>query len=362
MTVHRIKLFEADFAAGYMQAATVDADMHLHSERFTTDPLPRRDQWHPFRADWWHRTERRVKVPGLSRHFTSLCIRGNALSLLGSDVERQVEQLPFTVEGEPWCMLRPLHRLKGVDPATSVPIMGPIYGQPGESRVHRYAWINAIDPHAEQAMIFDTGPDGGVTWVTEDFVRRVKAAGLEGLRWVHKGYLVRDWADARPRPVPKPRASASSQAPAPALVSDLAPALRALRDQARALADQALPAVTATTSADECLTLLDDWLAQGHRVWKRLDEAERARRIDAAAAVFGDLVCRKLGWHWATLRRGDEAPRLTVASADRRCAIPLQRFAERQFLQTERTVRLLFNMLRAGQLPSAPFEGAALIG
>lgn len=286
----------------------------------------------------------------------SICVRAGDLPLLGRDLEMSIDALPFEVEGEAWTLMRPLHRLAGIDAATSVPT----YSPPGSDQLLWYEWINAVDPQAERAMIFGTRPDGGVTWVTEAFVQRVKAAGLEGLRFVHAGYLVPDLAQARPRPAPRPRAARTAPEPPPARLSALDEATRSRLEQLRSRAAQVLP-VAATASADACVDLLDDWLQAGHRAWKRLDEASRRQRIDTAAVVFGDLLCRELGWQWSALQQGDEGPWLAIASTDRSCAIPVQAYVERQLKLTERTLRLAFNMLRAGQLPSAPAGGLTVL-
>lgn len=302
-----------------------------------------------------------MKVPSISVCLSTICIRLDALPQLGTDVLVHVEPLPFSVEGEPWALLKPLHRLTGIDAATSVSFSVPGVVPPGSVLLLRYEWINAIDTLAEQALTFNTHPEGSVTWVTDEFVRRVKAAGLEGLRFVHKGYLVRDLSQARLRPAPKLRVSSNARRPDPAIVVDMDAEWLAQRDHARSLAALALPTVASAT-ADAGLALLDDWFEQGRRVWTSLDNPERAMRVEVAVAVFGDLLCRALGWQWAMLRRGDDAPCLAVVTADRACAVPLHRFAQRQFVLKERTLRLLFNMLRAGQLPAPPAKGAALIG
>lgn len=118
----------------------------------------------------------------------------------------------------------------------------------------------------------------------------------------------------------------------------------------------------ASAPASECIGLLQRWIEENHRRWKRLDASARAKHVAAAAATFGDLVCRELGWHWATLRIGDEVPCVAIANAARTCALRADRFMERQFTADDCTLKLQFNMLRAGRLPAAPGDGSAVIG
>lgn len=351
------KLFRTDFSRGFMQAVRDGIDeMTLDELREINEPLPPLSRWRPYKAHWRHRSGRPMKIPTVSQVSGNLCIRADTLQRLVLDLSASVELLPFAVEGEAWFLMRALHCLSNIDPATSEPLFSFRL-----SDSDPYGWINAADPRAEQAMIFHTRPGGRDTWVTDEFVRRVKAAGLVGLRFIHSGYLVRDLTHAQPRPRPKPGSVGSIAPRPPALVSELDVERHALRDQARVHASRLLPAAAAA-SADECIDRLDGWLEEGRRRWKRLGSVARAEHIAATAAAFGDLVCRELGWHWVTLHVGDDEPCLAIAHANKTCALRVERFVERQFTASERTLKLQFNMLRAGQLPAPPATGVAVIG
>lgn len=188
-----------------------------------------------------------------------------------------------------------------------------------------------------------------------------RVAGLEGLRFVHSGYLVRDLSEAVPRPAPRARAPTVRREPPSARVDALDATTLAAREQARRHAAQLLPAA-ATAPADDCIDLLDRWAEDGRSRWKKLDAAARAERVAALAAAYGDLVCRALGWHWVSARRGEEGPWLAVADAANSCALLVSRIAERQFTPDGRNMTLQFNMLRTGQLPPPPAQGVALLG
>lgn len=357
----RIKIYAPTFGTGFMQTSPAEEDMPLLKKWPILGPLPGADQWEPHRATWWHRSGRRLKVPAICRSTPSIAVRSGALDQLGPDLASQVEPLPFSVEGEPWLLLRPRHRLMGIDPATCTALRDP----PHTGEVRWYGWLNAIDPLAEAAMIFDTKPGGGLAWVTDEFVRRVKAAGLEGVRFVHSGYLVRDLADAVPDPTPEKRFPWANTVPPqtspPAAKVEALDAERlAARDQARQHANRLLP-VAAADSASEYINRLDDWLEEVSRQWKRLRPAARAERVAATTAAFGDLVCRELGWQWGTLHAGDDEPCLAIANADKTCALRIERFAERQFTANDRTLKLQFNLLRAGQWPAPPASGPSVI-
>jgi hypothetical protein len=70
--------------------------------------------------------------------------------------------------------------------------------------------------------------------------------------------------------------------------------------------------------------------------------------------VWGQMVCKELGWEWCALTRQGSDEFLAIASPDRAYAMsPVGYLGQQISPQAENTVALLFNMLRAGKLPPA---------
>ena len=81
------------------------------------------------------------------------------------------------------------------------------------------------------------------------------------------------------------------------------------------------------------------------------DDAERV--AFALGVLWGDELQKTLGWSWIVLDDEAGVELFGIASPDRACAIRPQLFLYRLLSQREsdNAILLLFNMLKAGQLP-----------
>jgi hypothetical protein len=90
---------------------------------------------------------------------------------------------------------------------------------------------------------------------------------------------------------------------------------------------------------------------------ERVRPLEGERLIDEAlelGCLWAEQVLRVTGWNWAELRKSDAA-NYAVVSADRALAVFPANYLRELLADSERdnTALLLFNMIRAGNVPAA---------
>lgn len=130
---------------------------------------------------------------------------------------------------------------------------------------------------------------------------------------------------------------------------------------------KALGDVTSASEPGEIVKAIGEHVDAQRAQVKDLDEDDYALFILSMGYLWGDQVCRRYGWHWASVGDG-ESMGDAVVSADRAFFIyPLQ-FIKRFVDDIDRptTTILLFNMLEprvlADQLPHAQPGGYQLLG
>ena len=83
---------------------------------------------------------------------------------------------------------------------------------------------------------------------------------------------------------------------------------------------------------------------------RRENRVVSAAEAHALAMLWGDAVCRAAKWKWRTLAFDGEQL-VAIASADEAYACAPVSFLARQIVRDESTIVLVFNMIRAGNLP-----------
>ena len=69
-------------------------------------------------------------------------------------------------------------------------------------------------------------------------------------------------------------------------------------------------------------------------------------------SVWGHMVCREAGWEWCSLSYRGSDEFLAIVSPDRACFVsPVGFVDEKLDPETDNTILLLFNLIRAGRLP-----------
>jgi hypothetical protein len=97
----------------------------------------------------------------------------------------------------------------------------------------------------------------------------------------------------------------------------------------------------------------------------RLKPEARQDYAIALGCLWGQAVCDALGWEWCAVKKGD-AKVFSVASPNRSHHVPPMQFLQNQLRRrgadAEITSLLLFNMLKAGDLPPAKAHELQALG
>lgn len=307
-----------------------------------------RASWVPFELTWFKRSPG-TKAATITRFLDAVCVPEARLPHLQLRANDLVELLPVVVEGERWTLVHGFYRMCGFDMCSST-----IRQPDPQGPITYFEWINTDDTRLLDVEIACARPQGGMVIVTDTFVKKVRAAGLVGLTFSPCGFVVSDYSAAVPRRRAKPRTKGTSGMSAlpiasihPLPVSDarlLEAAGRHLRLRLH-LGSNATIEATLAALLTECANP-DSTTAAG-------DAVGSSERAMALAAVFGDLVCRTRGWSWVELRVEPDGRWPAVAPPAGTHALAVVPFIHKQLSSDAPTLRLLFNLIAAGQLPPA---------
>jgi hypothetical protein len=299
-----------------------------------------------------HKTRSSDKIPDVSWYSSSdkVCFLVEKLSeLFPGGVPSTIELLPITVDDSPWYLINCLAAANSFDDATlecmRIPLNPPV--------LVSETWVNVTDTRAYEFEIFHIQKIGSSLVCSESLRDRFMAVNNNGLDFMHVGYIVDNPSQAVPAP---PRSVLTPTAVASAIKIKALP-LSATQQRILTRAGQRFTTrlqLPADATDEVLLDALTEEVSRLRLVWQELGYDQQEKSLQELSSVYGDLVCKCCGWQWATLKYPRANSYSGVASADHAHAIYLAPFFSRQLRREEPpTLKLLFNMLRANNLPPA---------
>lgn len=317
-------------------------------------------------AEWsrvdlsWDRQKKSDKLADVTielGYCGAICFPRALLPRLFPPPASGLEFLSAQIEDEDWVLLNCLRVTDAIDEASSDLVTTVTEG--GSPWISDVRWINIVDPRALQWDVFciPNSPAQDASrrlLVSELFVERYRRLGLRGLDFKHIGYVVPDASQAVPKPpeplAPPPKPSRRKD---PKLTSAPLPVTEQIElTQAGAEWRQRLQLASDASAEAVLQRLTQELQAQRPTFWTVTAE----ERIDATlglSAIYGELLCSQCGWSWVELRQSRSKRWIAVTSADGRHALALLPYIQQQMQSEAPTVTLLFNMIRAGDLPRA---------
>jgi hypothetical protein len=364
-----LRVWTACSADGYMSAVAPELKLDV-IDRLNKQPLM--SSWKSLQLNRDHikRSDRKSDILTI---VGCPCFRRAAAPQLITTDSASIELLPASLEGEEWCILNCLRTTVAIDFSSSDLLIPEIPNLPGfeECRptIADIRWINVVEPAAlaERWEVFcvpvSSHPQAyRRQLLTDAFVDRVRALGLCGLDFKHVGYIVPDASQAVPKP-PEPPAPPlkPSRRKDPKLTIAPLPVAEQI-ELARAGAEwrQRLQ-LASDASAETVLQRLTQELQAKRPTFWTVTADERIDATLGLSAIYGELLCGRCGWSWAELRQSRSKRWIAVTSADGRHALALLPYIQQQMQSEAPTVTLLFNMIRAGDLPRAEAGQTVLV-
>ena len=346
----RVHQIEAELD-GYKQASHIGSvDSRFFFPRRPDEPGP---SAFLTPADSWPRVEVQIGLRGQSRDKLGDCVHvmvgefllsARAREALSAEIGDTAEWLPIHAKNEVYYWPRVRNTVDCLDEAAS----DCEYYKPGEPdirTIHRYVFRESLIPM--KGLFWIPQKSQSVVLATEGVVEAAQRAKLTGFNFTlvypTDPVVAAPAADNNPQPVAPVREDYPEikTLPLPAECGDL---LRGAREW---LGGQTSSSAI-TSIADEVDTLRRGRLTKGKL-------ADASGRLGARLAV---LLAGELRWEitWAALA---DNKGLAVLSADRKfAAFPVAVVAQHLRDRGEaNTLKLMFNMLKAGTLPSVPKTG-----
>jgi hypothetical protein len=279
---------------------------------------------------------------GLHLAFTT-----RAMKLVADVFEKYGEFLPVQLEQEYWHVYHCLNQRDALDIEASTGVLLSKEGVPISVRelvfkdeIIRDQWLFTI-PHPWPSAIY----------ATEDVRGLVNRFGLSGVLF---------------RPVSSQHTHAVRAAKDPGGDATIHEA--ALNTEERAhiahLVHEGLRLLPQKyeldTQAEHILGAVDKVVAGKVRVPAKSESS--SDHVAALACVFGQIICRVVGWEWVRVQVGEDA-RLAIVPPMRAHLLIPQEFVQRQMeKKVEPKCLLVFNMIRSGALPaSGAFEYLSIV-
>lgn len=344
-------------------------DDSTKSSRWSAQVIPP-SEWQPATIEFWRDNYSISQgladcmIGDIGVYFLSV----RARDVLAPVVKSQVDWLPVVANGRQyyWMRVRPVLDAVNYDRSECEYDDYSSTFRPGRvlRYIHRYVFNERIIGDTSIFKILNPGGAGNVSvneldiFVTRPFVDAYRAADLTGLEFVER------WPNPEPRRLPRCNPypyGVPAPAPGPAEPAiETEPLPLELREEMKRVSERNL-----RMPSHELVKELDVELDG-----KRGDESADAEALkDFANNLgfrFGYLLARELKWRlkWGRYGTGfDKLEGLAAVSPDDRYALFPSHLVYGKLTNKDdaNTLLLLYNMLKAGQLPTPPTSGTKLI-
>jgi hypothetical protein len=303
----------------------------------------------------WHKDRPSDKIPctGYFSITRNICIAAPIVSLIfPSGPPSYIELLPLAVDSAPWYLINCLAQANSFDEATLECMRIPL---PDNSvLLGLETWINVIDTSAYDFDMFTIKGISGSLAFSEALRDRFMGLECNGLEFRDVGYVVDSSAQAVPPPSRSVAASTVAKPTAKAQVL----ALSTRQRQTLESAGKRFAARVQLLLEDNDEAVLDALTQEVQRLrprWQELSYDKQEELLQELSYAFGDLLRRRCAWQWVNLRYPTVNSYYGVASQNKKYAIYLAPFFNREINNANEppTLKLLFNMIHAGNLPPA---------
>lgn len=310
------------------------------------DPQPLGKTWVVEDFEWCS-DYKGLPRPDMSMAAGVACLPASLAESVFPD-RRGLELLPIRIEGEEWLVVHALGIVDGVDlpsadfSMTTVP----------ELRV--YKWLNLVHPQPLPGEFLRLRGSSYGPHVTETFVDRVKALGLEGLQFELVGHVIADPSQAVPKPATPPVAAATGKRRRqPKLTAKPLP--KGEREELEEIGTTMRTrwGIDPEWGTEATLAAVQEQIQQLRPNWFEYSKEEQVDALLGLSGIFGDLICSAHGWSWSELRQGRDLRWIAMLAPQGSHALALVPYMRQQIDSGAPTTTLLFNMIGAGNLPPA---------
>jgi hypothetical protein len=338
---------------GYVAAVATESSDGTAAGPVNRDTRLLLDGWNSARLEW-HRSGSKDTAPDITIPFgyASVCFRQSMAQALFPTSTAGLEFLPATLAGEDWLILHCLRSIDSIDVASSD--LWTLDLPTGRTQILNVRWINVVDPAAYELEIFCLRSEPQLPLLCTDvFVDRVRSLGLRGLDFKHVGYIVADASQAVPKPPapPAPPLKPSKRKP-PKLTAGPLPAAEQIEIAEAGATWRKRLRLAADAGAEAILQRLTEEMQTLRPAFQSMSAEERIEASLGLSAILGELLRTACGWSWAELRQGRSNRWIAMLAPSGRHVLPLLPYVQQQMQAEAPTVKLLFNIIVAGNLPA----------